>query len=77
VWRQPVLSGYFGVNARRDATITAESGCACNVARVEIVSRSVIQIFPRAYYAVASKADYDLPAFAFATQISLNVYHRC
>jgi len=29
VWRQLVLSGYFGVNARRDATITAESGCAC------------------------------------------------
>jgi len=75
VRRQPVLSGYFGVNARRDATITAESGCACNVARVEIVSRSVIRIFPRAY-AVASKADYDLSASAFATQISLNVYHR-
>ena len=44
MWRQSVLSGYFGVNAPRDATIIAECGRACNVARVEIVSRSVIRI---------------------------------
>lgn len=44
MWRQPVLSGYFGVNAPRDATITVEGGRTCNVARVEIVSRSVIRI---------------------------------